>query len=561
VVSGEGRYDRRLPPDSPDEIGVLAGSINGMLDQIERRDREKDEAERELRRSRSYLQSVFDAVPDALFVLEARTGRILDVNQAVCRLFACTREQVVGQGPWLFCQAPPYDAATARAWLDKSVAEGPQTFTWQAKRLDDTFFWADVLVCHSVIDGEDRCLVLGRDVSDRLQAEEEREKLQAQLNQAQKIESVGRLAGGVAHDFNNMLGVILGFTELALDSVPPDQPLHAGLIEIRKAAERSADLTRQLLAFARKQTVAPKVLDLNDTIEGMLGMLRRLIGEDVHLAWRPGKTLPPVRIDPTQIDQILVNLCVNARDAISGTGEIAIETGTAVFRPEDRLRHGEFLPGDYVRMAVTDNGCGMDAETLSHLFEPFFTTKGVGQGTGLGLATLYGIVRQNGGFVHVYSEPGKGTTFTVYLPRHAEESAESPPEPAADVTAGGHETILLVEDDPALLGMTRTMLERQGYTVLTAASPGEAIRLARRHAGQVDLLMTDVIMPEMNGRDLARHLLGLHPGLKRLFMSGYTADVIAHHGVLNPDVHFIQKPFTMRELAAKLHEALERNRS
>jgi two-component system, cell cycle sensor histidine kinase and response regulator CckA len=305
----------------------------------------------------------------------------------------------------------------------------------------------------------------------------------------------------------------------------------------------------------------PKVLNLNDTVEGLLSMLRRLIGEDIHLAWRPGKTLPPVRIDPTQIDQILVNLCVNARDAITGAGEIAIETGTAVFSEADCARHAEYLPGDYVRMAVTDNGCGMDAETLSQLFEPFFTTKSVGKGTGLGLATLYGIVRQNRGFVHVYSEPGKGTTFTVYLPRHAEEAAERLPAPSETEPSSGHETILLVEDDPALLAMTRAMLERQGHSVLTAASPGEAIRLARRHTGLIDLLMTDVIMPEMNGRDLARHLITRQPGLKRLFMSGYTADVIAHHGVLNPGVHFIQKPFTMRELAAKLNEALERNRS
>ncbi len=383
------------------------------------------------------------------------------------------------------------------------------------------------------------------------------EKLEVQLNQAQKMESVGRLAGGVAHDFNNMLGVILGYTELAMERVEPDEPLHSHLEKIQGAAQRSADLTRQLLAFARRQTVSPKVIDLNDTIENMLKLLQRLIGEDVDLAWHPGKEVWPVNIDPTQVDQILTNLCVNARDAIVDTGKLTIETGRASFDEEYCSHHADFIVGDYVLLAVSDDGCGMDQETQSQLFEPFFTTKGVGKGTGLGLATVYGVVKQNNGFINVYSEPGQGTTFKIYLPRHLAKAALLLKQELDKPGERGHETILLVEDEPTILEMTTEMLESLGYTVLAAGSPGEAVRLAQEQLGRIDLLLTDVVMPEMNGRQLARNLLAHYPDLKRLFMSGYTANVIAHHGVLDEGVHFIQKPFSKKDLGEKLREALE----
>jgi PAS domain S-box-containing protein len=393
--------------------------------------------------------------------------------------------------------------------------------------------------------------------SDRRRTEEEKGKLQTQLTQAQKMESVGRLAGGVAHDFNNMLGVILGHTEMAMDKLDPSQPLYTQLLEIRKAAERSADLTRQLLAFARKQTIAPKVLDLNDTVEGMLKMLRRLIGEDIDLAWMPGKNLWPVKMDPSQIDQILANLSVNARSAIADVGKITIETQDITFDEAYCAAHTDFTPGEYVLLAVSDNGCGMDKETQSKLFEPFFTTKAVGEGTGLGLATVYGIVKQNNGFINVYSEPGHGTTFKIYLPRYFGKAEQIQAKGLASPAERGHETILLVEDEKAILKITTMMLEHLGYRVLAASTPGEAIRLAEQHAGELHLLMTDVVMPEMNGRDLARRLLSLYPDIKRLFMSGYTANVIAHHGVLEEGVHFIQKPFSIMNLADKLRETLD----
>jgi len=385
----------------------------------------------------------------------------------------------------------------------------------------------------------------------------EEKRIQEQLTQLQKMESVGRLAGGIAHDFNNMLGVILGHTELAIESAGKEHPLYRDLMEIRKAGERSASLTRQLLAFARKQTITPKILDLNDTVSGMLKMLQRLIGEDIDLVWLPGKNLPPVEVDPSQIDQILANLCVNARDAIEGTGKVTIETGIAQF--DEALCNDNMgcVPGKYVFLAVSDGGCGMDKEIQDKLFEPFFTTKEVGKGTGLGLATVYGIVRQNNGFINVYSEPGTDTTFKIYLPRHIGKVEEQNPESVLEPTLPGRETILVVEDEKAILNLTRHLLEKQGYHVLTACMPGEAIRLAEEYTGEIHLLITDVVMPEMNGRNLSQRILSLYPGMRCLFMSGYTTDVIAHQEIINEEICFLQKPFFKNSLMAKVREALD----
>ncbi|MFA6010880.1 MAG: PAS domain S-box protein [Desulfobacteraceae bacterium] len=401
-----------------------------------------------------------------------------------------------------------------------------------------------------------------RDITEYKHNEAERERLHAQLTQAQKMESVGRLAGGVAHDFNNMLSVILGHVEIAQDELDPSHPLFVHLEEIRKAARRSADITRQLLAFARKQTIAPKVLDLNDTVEGMLTMLRRLIGENISLSWQPGANLWSISMDPSQMDQILANLCVNARDAIQESiGNIAVATGRNTFDEEYCANHPGFVAGEYVWIAVSDTGKGMNKEMLSNIFEPFFTTKGVGEGTGLGLATVYGAVKQNNGFINVYSEPEKGTTFTIYLPRFVlkvDRDGKEKMGSAAPVKPieRGHETILLVEDEPGILKMTSIILEKLGYTVLAANTPGQAMHLAREQAGEIHLLLTDVIMPEMSGRDLAQSLLVLYPDIKRLFMSGYTADIIAHQGILDERVYFIQKPFSTKDLATKVREAL-----
>ncbi len=412
---------------------------------------------------------------------------------------------------------------------------------------------------HPIIENNKVIKVRGsfQDVTERKRAEKEREKLQLQLTQAQKMEAVGQLAGGVAHDFNNMLGVILGYSELALEQTENNQSLQADLKEIQMAAQRSADLTRQLLAFARKQTVVPKIIDLNTTVESMLSMLRRLIGEDINLVWLPGQKPGLIKIDPSQIDQILANLCVNARDAISDNGKVTVETGNVDIDENYQTKHAYFQPGKYVLLAVSDNGCGMNEETKEKLFEPFFTTKELGKGTGLGLASVYGVVKQNNGYIDVYSELGLGTTFKIYLPQHETDEGQLRTRDIVEPAVRGNETILLVEDEPAILKMTSKMLEQLGYKVLKTNIPTEAIDLARAHAGEIKLLMTDVVMPGINGRVLAKSILPINPGLKCLFMSGYTSDVIAHHGILDDGVFFIQKPFNRQDLAAKIREALK----
>jgi signal transduction histidine kinase len=391
----------------------------------------------------------------------------------------------------------------------------------------------------------------------RKQDEKEKIQLEEQLRHAQKMESVGRLAGGVAHDFNNMLSVIIGHANLGLALLAPDQPLHSSMEEILTAAQRSAELTRQLLAFARKQTIAPRVIDLSRIVSGIFKMLKRLIGEQIELVWNERGDLWPVKVDPSQIDQILANLCVNASDSITGYGKIFLETGNCLVDEGYCACNPGVVPGSYVRLSVSDSGCGMDKETRARIFEPFFTTKDVGAGTGLGLATVYGIVKQNQGFINVYSEPGLGTTFSVYLPRHVGQA-----EPVASLKVPhschcGGETILVVEDEPAILKVTAMILSRQGYTVLQAGSPRGALRLAREHGAAIDLLVTDVVMPGMNGLELAKRLQALYPGLKRLFMSGYTADVIANNGVLDEGLQFIHKPFSVPDLAAKVREVLD----
>lgn len=383
--------------------------------------------------------------------------------------------------------------------------------------------------------------------------------LQGRLQQVQKMESVGRLAGGIAHDFNNLLTVILGGAHLALDELEPVQPLYEYVTQIQNAGVKSAALTQQLLAFARKQTIEPKVLDLNEIVSGTLKMLQRLIGENTQLTWQPANNLWQVKADPSQIDQILANLCVNARDSITDIGTITIQTGNSVIDEGYNAEHADVIPGEYVHISVSDSGCGMDKETMAHIFEPFFTTKGIGEGTGLGLATVYGAAKQNNGFVNVYSELGIGTTFTIYLPRYVGTAEQKSANVQAQPAPRGLETILLVEDEPAILNMTMMLLRKQGYTVMAAETPVEATRLANEHSGELDLLITDVVMPEMNGKDLAHNLMSLNPKLKCLFMSGYTADVIAHHGVLEEGTHFIHKPFSLPDLAVKVRKVLDGN--
>jgi PAS domain S-box-containing protein len=410
------------------------------------------------------------------------------------------------------------------------------------------------LLCELASDIAFALYAIERD-EDARKAEEAKETAERHLAQAQKMEAVGRLAGGVAHDFNNMLGVIMGYADMTLRKVQEDESLHYPLEQIKQAAERSADLTRQLLAFSRRQLSQARVIDLNTEIARQKELLDRLIGETIVLSFYPASGLWPIRVDPSQIDQILANMVINARDAITGDGRITMETMNVVLDQTYTEFHSYVQPGEYVCLTVSDTGTGMDQETMDQIFDPFFSTKQADQGTGLGLSTVYGIVKQNQGVVHVYSEQGRGSTFKIYFPRsQGEVSADEGSRNFA--TVSGEETVLLVEDEEMVLDLTQAVLEEQGYTVLATRSPSEARKLAGEYAGPIHVLLTDVILPETNGKELKTCLEAIRPGIKTLFMSGYTHNVIAQQGIVDSRIHFIQKPFSAAGLSQKLREVL-----
>jgi two-component system, cell cycle sensor histidine kinase and response regulator CckA len=543
-----------------DQDGGYNGCIASILDITERK-----RAEDLLRESRAMLHAALNSMTDAVCITNAG-GELIEFNNAFETFYRYKNKEECSKNLsdcYDMCdvftdsgELAPLDMwAVPRALRGETVTNTEYTLV----RKDTGETWVGSYSFGPIRSKDDEIVgsvIVGRDVTESKKAAQEKMTLEAHLHQAQKMESVGRLAGGVAHDFNNMLSVIMGHAEMALMGIDPSLPVYASLTEISNAAQRSADLTRQLLAFARKQTVAPRVIDLNKAIAGMLDMLQRMIGENIRLDWQPAAQLWPVLMDAVQVDQIMANLCVNARDAIADIGVIVIETENCSLDEKYFSANADALPGDYVKIVVRDDGTGMEQKILDRIFEPFYTTKGLGEGTGLGLATVYGIVKQNNGAIDVYSKPGAGTTFTLYLPRYVGRTEPIPQEGAAAVHKG-KETVLLVEDEPAILEMTTRLLTGLGYRVLKAGSPGAAIRLAREHSGDISLLMTDVIMPEMNGRELAKNILSIYPRMKRLFMSGYTADIIAHHGVLDEGVHFIQKPFPINALAGKLREVLD----
>jgi PAS domain S-box-containing protein len=569
LESGKPKLNYEEPQTAPDGRGIWLrtnkvplqnadGAVWGVLGTYEDITESK-RAEMALRRNEERFRSIAEALPDVIYRL-GPDGSVIYVSPSVQTVLGFTVEEALGQDFTRFVHPGDRELAVDAY---RRLLKGEQIRDLHLRVLgrSGAAIHAEINVvplAHEGAVSEIQGVI--RDITDRKRAEEEQEKLQAQFTQVQKMESVGRLAGGVAHDFNNMLNVILVYAEMALKQLAPDAPLRENLQNIQKAAKRSAGLTRQLLAFARKQVIAPQVLDLNETVEGMLKMLLRLIGEHIEVAWVPRGGLWAVRIDPAQVDQILANLLVNARDAIGDKGRISIVTDNVVLDEAYCAGHRGALPGRFAMLAVSDDGCGMGQELLDHIFEPFFTTKGVGRGTGLGLATVYGIVKQNDGFINAASEPGKGTSIRIYLPCCETGTGPVPADEAAPAAQGGTETILLVEDEPMVLTLCKTLLEDRGFTVLTAGTPGEAIRLAGMHAGPVHLLVTDVVMPEMNGRDLAERLRSLHPKIRSLFMSGYSADIIASRGVLEDGVQFIQKPFCVNELATKVRDALEKNR-
>ena len=537
---------------SPEVFAAMPQVVERALREWKLR-KERQQSELAQRVTEQRYRNLFEQSRDGIVVMD-RGGRVVDANRRYAEMLGYSPEEVLRLHVW------DWDTQWTREQLLDTIrsADTAGAFIETRHRRKDGSSYDVELNSNAVcIGGQDLIFCVCRDITDRKRMEAEKEKLQAQLAQAGKMESIGRLAGGVAHDFNNMLMVILGNAELCKMKIDAANPLHKWLGEISKGAIHARTLTRQLLAFARKQIIAPEMLNINGTITDMLSILPRLIGEDIAIVWRPGAVLGVVSMDPSQIDQILTNLAVNARDAIQGTGTITIETTNATLDPSYCARHPGVTPGNYVLLTFGDTGVGMGPETCAHIFEPFFTTKEIGKGTGLGLATVYGIVKQNNGNITVSSESGQGTQFKIYLPYALEQNADPvTEETAAAAAVGGSETILLAEDEEPVRAIAHEFLASLGYTVLDAESPEKALRLATEHPGEIQILLTDVIMPGMNGRDLSLRLLRIRPAIKCLFISGFSADVLSQRGILADGVNFLPKPFSRDKLARKVREVL-----
>jgi hypothetical protein len=504
--------------------------------------------EEALRSSEAQYRALFEQSPFPKFLYDPETLRFLAVNEAAIRGYGYSREEFMQMN--VKDIRSEADTADLLASLHASGDGTTNPRSWKHERKDGSVIDVEVTVHKCDLGGRPCGLAVAQDVTERI-------RMEGQLRQAQKMDAIGNLAGGVAHDFNNLLSVIISYSDMLADALKPGDPMRDDLEEILGAGRRAADLTRQLLAFSRQQILQPKLLDLNAIVGGVAKMLGRVVGEDVELAILGDPRLGAVMADPGQLEQVLMNLVVNARDAMPKGGKLTIETSNVELYAGYGATHNDVSPGPYVMLAVTDTGMGMDAATRERIFEPFFTTKEKGKGTGLGLSTVFGIVRQSGGSIWVYSEPGAGTTFKVYLPQaNPTRSIAVDTAPEAG-TSRGCETILLVEDEAPVRALTRTILERNGYRVLEAQSGGDALLLCEQHKATIHVLLTDVVMPRMSGRTLAERLASLRPEMKVLYMSGYTDDSIVRHGVLDSDVAFLQKPITPKTLTQKLREVID----
>ncbi len=517
-----------------------------------------------LRESEMRFHKIFAETPVGVSLQTMPGGRFLATNPTLCRMLGYSETELLRLS-FQDITHPEYresDLAAARQLWEGTLAQ----YKVEKRYLTKTgeFFWgaATVTVIHDENGHPLHMLVLVENIDARKRAEEEKEKLQAQLAQVQKMESVGRLAGGVAHDFNNLLTGILGYAQLCREQIDDNHPIAEWLDSITASAKRSANLTSQLLAFARKQVIAPQVVNLNEAVTATLALLRPLVGEEITIDWQPGAGLAAIKLDPAQLDQVLTNLAIRARDATRGIGTIFIKTANATMDDGFCASHPGTLPGEYVRLTFRDTGVEMAPETLAHIFEPFFAahSKGI-VGAGLGMATVFGIVKQNGGFIDVASTPAHGTTFQIYWPQCAAAAVAQPPAIASrtstQVPDNRRTTILLAEDDESVRDITQMFLSSLGYSVLVADGPESALRLAAEHPGEIQLLLTDVIMPGMNGRDLAYRLAGTRPNTRYLFISGFTADVLTQRGALESGVHFLPKPFTRESLDRKIRECLQ----
>jgi len=529
---GAGDLSRRAPLDGPRELRDLTRSVNRMAADIEVR-------QHALEATESRYRFLFEENVFPMWVQHDATLGILDVNRAAIAQYGYSR------GEFMQLTARELGPTTAADDDAHPVSSAPVTH----RRKDGTAFSAELTTRHFALEGEPVRLVLAIDVSARLRLEEH-------VRQADKMDSVGRLAGGIAHDFNNLLTAILAGVQFALDALPPDSPARSELQLIDAAGQRAADLTRQLLAFARKQPTNPRVVSLSTVVGGVEQLLRRVLGEQVELVVRAAPDTWDCHVDPGQVEQYIVNLAVNARDAMHGTGRLILEVDNVVLDEVMASRYGELAPGDYVRLSVADDGEGMTAEVMEHLFEPFFTTKEVGAGTGLGLATCYGIVKQNGGAVFVYSELGQGTTFKAYFPRSAGARTRATPAGGSAAPAEGHETLLLVEDDPMVRAVGLRSLSSAGFHCLEAPNAEAALELAARHAGPIDALVTDVVLPSMSGFDLARTLRRERPRLKVIYTSGWSEASVRYEP--SPGEDFVQKPYVGVALTRSVRRLLDR---
>jgi len=544
---------------------ILFGSIAailivGIASGVVRRDlRRRVETEEELREARdrmeervrertAELEAVIETSPLAISAIDPR-GNIVMWNRAAERTFGYARDEMIGK-PY-----QPADAEDQKRYgeaLTRVSAGAPVVgYETRGRRKDGTLL--EIAIYSAPMRGTNGqklgVLAVIADLT-------EQKRLHDRLRQSQKMEAVGKLAGGIAHDFNNLLTAITGYTDLLYLRLPGDIGKRE-LSEIRKASDRAASLTRQLLAFSRQQVLQPKIINVNDVVGNLSAMLTRLIGEDIELIASLGERIGPVKADPFQLEQVLMNLAVNARDAMPRGGKVTIETANVTLDRHYTQSHPDVKPGEYVMIAVSDTGTGMDSETRARIFEPFFTTKEMGKGTGLGLSTVYGIVKQSQGHMWVYSEPGQGATFKVYLPHHLDPEEVQPAPPAPRVVPRGWETILAVEDEESLLSLVAEILRDAGYSVIAAHGPKEALRLMADHREPIHLLLTDVVMPGMSGRALADEVVGKRPGIRVLYMSGYTDNAIVHHGVLDAGVTYIQKPFTPDALIKTVREVLD----
>jgi len=532
-----------------ENIRRLGAAINGALEKKELRE-EKERAEKALKESEENYRFLVENANDAIFI--AQDEIIKFPNSRTEQMIGYSAEELAKIPFTKYIHPDDRDMILYRYKSRLKGEKLPSTYDFRIINRSGKESWVQLNVALIIWEGRPATLNFLRDIT-------QQKILEAQLLQAQKMEAIGALAGGVAHDFNNLLTTIIGCSDLMMMSIGKDHELREDLEDIKKAGYQAASLTRQLLAFSRRQILEPKVIDLNDVIPDMDRMLRRLIGEDIDLETVLAPDLGRVEADPGQIEQIIMNLAVNARDAMPRGGRLTMETANVELDEVYARSHAGVTPGPYVMMAISDSGTGMDEETLSKVFDPFFTTKEIGKGTGLGLSTIYGIVKQSNGNIWVYSEPGKGTTFKIYLPRVEKEIEETEAVEAAAESLTGSEAILVVEDNEMVRDLVQTIFQRHGYSVLTAQDGEEAIKVSKEHDGPIHLMVTDVVMPNMSGKELAERLNALRPDMKVLYMSGYTDNAIVHHGVLAQEMLFIQKPFTPESLARKVREVIDQD--